>query len=282
MRARCRARCRRCGLLSVVARAGSPRSGPEYVDFEPGGTSERLASVASLRRLRRALAGKVRATLRAGDKDRVREWRAWLEGAWSLDHGAVYRWLKDESYAPPVTFLTKPDGTATANLAEMDGFLHDAWRPINRKCVSDLEPHPAAFLRRYGSHMWCVPMIASQLDSPRLRKGLSRKKPSDFGLDGWSRADLRSLPDKLLGWQADFLCDVERLGKWPACLAEGYTALISEEGLPGPLNTRPLTVMSMVYRLWAGVRLVDAIAWQEPIRRPLGSARPEAPWTGRR
>ena len=59
----------------------------------------RLALLASLRRLRTALAGKVRATLRAEDSDRVREWRAWLEEAWSSDQGAVYCWLKDESYA---------------------------------------------------------------------------------------------------------------------------------------------------------------------------------------
>ena len=62
---------------------------------------------------------------------------------------------------------------------------------------------------------------------------------------------------------ADLLRAVERTR-----LAEGYTALIPKEGPPGPLNTRPLTVLSMVYRLWAGVRLVDAIAWQEAWAHP--------------
>ena len=135
--------------------------GPEYADFESGGSPGRLAPLASLRRLSAALAGKVRATLRAEDKDRVREGRAWLEQSWSSDQGAVNRWLKDESYAPPVTFLSTPDGTATTNLAEMDGLLQDAWRPIDRKYVSDPEPDPAAFLRRYGCHVRRVPMIAS-------------------------------------------------------------------------------------------------------------------------
>ena len=111
-------------------------------------------------------------------------------------------------------------------------------------------------------------MIASQLDRPRLRKGLSRMKPSALGLDGWSVADLRSLPDRLLGWLADLLREVERIGKWPTRLAEGYTALIPKEGPPGPLNTRPLTVLSMVYWLWVGLRLVDAIAWQEAWAHP--------------
>ena len=59
--------------------------GPEFANFEPAGTRERRASLASLCRLRMALAGKVRATLRAEDKDRVCEWRARLEEAWSSD-----------------------------------------------------------------------------------------------------------------------------------------------------------------------------------------------------
>ena len=61
---------------------------------------------------------------------------------------------------------------------------------------------------------------------------------------------------------------MERTEKGPACLAEGYTALVPKEGPPVPLNTRPLTVLSMVYRLWAGVRLVDPIAWQEAWAHP--------------
>ena len=145
----------------------------------------------------------------------------------------------------------------------MDGLLQDAWRPINRKYASDPEPDPAAFLRRYGCHVRRVPMIASQLDAPRLRKGLYRMKPSALGLEEWSLADLRSLPHRLLGWLADLLREVERLGKWPTRLADGYTALIPKEGPPGPLNTRPLTVLSMFYWLWAGVHQVDAVVWQE-------------------
>ena len=89
--------------------------GPVYAGLEPGGTHDRLAPLELVRHLRTMLAGKVRATLRAEDKGRL---RAWLEEAWTSDQAAVYRWLKDESYAPPVTFLSRPDGTAMADLAK--------------------------------------------------------------------------------------------------------------------------------------------------------------------
>ena len=134
--------------------------GPEYAGLELDGSHDWLAAVTSLRRLRMTLAGKIQATLRAEDKDRLQGWRSWLEEVWSSDQGAVYRWLKDEFYAPPVTFLSGPDGTATAHLAEMDGLLQDAWRPINRMCATDPEPDPAAFLCRYGHQVRRVPMIA--------------------------------------------------------------------------------------------------------------------------
>ena len=252
--------------------------GPKYSSLKLDGSHDRLAPLAPLRRLCKTLAAKVRATLRAEDKDRLHEWRSWPEEASSSDQGAVYRWLKDESYGPPLTFLSRLDGTATANLAEMDGLLQGAWCPINGKYAADPAPHPTAFLRRYGHHVRRIPMITSRLESPRLRKGLSRMKHSALGLDGWSLAALRPLRNRLLGWLADLLRAVECLGKWPTRLAEGYTTLIPKQGPPGPMNARPLTHLSMVYRLWAGVRLADATPWQEsPTRRPLVSAPPGAP-----
>ena len=190
--------------------------GLECANLQLDGTHERPAQLESLRRLCAMLAGKVRATLWAEDQGHLRELRSLLEEAWTSDLGALYRWLKDDSYAPPVTFLSKPDGTATANPAEMDGLLQDAWCPINRKYATDTKLDPVVFLRRYGHHVRRVPMIAARLDGHRLRKGLSRMKPSALGLDGWSLADLRSLPERPLGWMADLLREVERLGRLPA------------------------------------------------------------------
>ena len=81
------------------------------------------------------------------------------------------------------------------------------------KYASDPQPNPAAFPRQYGCQVRRVRMIASQLDALSLRKGLSHMKPSVLRLDGWSLANLRSLPDRLLGWLADFLREEKRLGK---------------------------------------------------------------------
>ena len=124
-------------------------------------------------------------------------------GGVDFQPGVIYRWLQDESYAPPLTFLCRPDGTATADLAEMNGLAQDAWRPTNRKYAADPEPDPMAFLRRYGQHVRRVRMIASRLDGPCQRKGLSRMKPSARVEPG--RPPLCSW----LGWQTS-------CGKWSA------------------------------------------------------------------
>ena len=41
-----------------------------------------------------------------------------------------------------------------------------------------------------------------------------------------------------------------------------------KEGPPGPLNTRSMTVVSMGTHLWAGIRLEEAIRWQEAWAHP--------------
>ena len=91
-------------------------------------------------------------------------------------------------------------------------------------------------------------------------------KPLALGLDGWSLADLHPLPDRLLGWLADPLREVERMGTWPARLPEAYTTLIPKEGPPGPVNTRPLTVHGL--QVVGGRALADAIVGQESWAHP--------------
>ena len=182
--------------------------------------------------------------------------------------GAVYRWLREEEFSPPVVFLAWPDGTPTGNVQEMDELLRAAWGPINRKYTEAPEPDPATFLARYGHHLRRVPMLHKPLTGGYLRKRLRFMHPTALGLDGWSLKDLRSLPLRLLDWLAELLTLVEVTGRWPEVLARGYTALIPKPGGEGPLGTRPLTVLSVVYRLWAGTRLWEVLRWQETWAHP--------------
>ena len=64
------------------------------------------------------------------------------------------------------------------------------------------------------------------------------------------------------GWQTS--CPSGRAGGNGPCASPRGTRLsIPKRAPPRPLNTRPLTILSMIYRLWAGIRLEEAIRWQE-------------------
>ena len=88
-------------------------------------------------------------------------------------------------------------------------------------------------------------------------------RPSAMVLDGWSLQDLRALPDRVLHWLAQLPTLIEEMRQWPTLLAQGYTSLIPKPGEERPLGTRPLTVLSMVYGLWAGTGWWEVMRWQE-------------------
>ena len=50
---------------------------------------------------------------------------------------------------------------------------------------------------------------------------------------------------------------------WPAALCWGSIPLLPKEGPPGALNLRPLTILSVIYRIWAGIRAAQLRGWQE-------------------
>ena len=99
--------------------------------------------------------------------------------------------------------------------ASMQWTLNQIWWPSST-CVGSMS----------GDFLWS-PCCT---DGHRLRKGLSCMNPSALRLHLWDLADLSFLAHRVLSWLADLHPEVKRLGKWPALLAEGYKALISEEG----------------------------------------------------
>ena len=88
-------------------------------------------------------------------------------------------------------------------------------------------------------------------------------KDTATGVDGWAVRDLVHMQPRLWNLLAELLRLVEEVGVWPSRLPEGFIALVPKGEGAGPLQLRPLLVLSVVYRLWAGIRLADAMRWQE-------------------
>ena len=74
------------------------------------------------------------------------------------------------------------------------------------------------------------------------------------GLDAWSPDDLKALPREAYDDLAAVLAQVEAEGKWPEGLSGAIVALLPKKGDHGPLAQRPISLLPMVYKLWAAAR----------------------------
>ena len=62
---------------------------------------------------------------------------------------------------------------------------------------------------------------------------------------------------------AGLLERVEQTGTWPRMLALGLITLTPKGEGAKPLDMRPLSVLSLIYRAWGGLRMTDCLEWQE-------------------
>eukprot|EP00660_Eupelagonema_oceanica_P019203 gene19203-biopygen19823 len=126
------------------------------------------------------------------------------------------------------------------------------------------EPRWDQYEERFGKYITEAPMRVADLDVQRLQETLRKmKKKQAGGIEGWRVAELKALPEPLLELLAEFYNVVEREGRWPEALKRSLITLIPKGEGTEPLNLRPISVMSPVYRLWAATRLREMIRWQE-------------------
>jgi len=83
------------------------------------------------------------------------------------------------------------------------------------------------------------------------------------GVEGWRVRELKQLPRELLDMLACILNLIEDTGIWPGIILQSLVTLIPKGEGVNPLSLRPISVTSLIYRLWAATRLRDVSAWQE-------------------
>ena len=89
-----------------------------------------------------------------------------------------------------------------------------------------------------------------------------RRKGATGSLDGWGWRELNVLPVAWFGGLASVLYKVEDIGIWRDCLLDAYIAMIPKtDGDSTPFGQRPLSVLPVVYRIWASARMVQLEDW---------------------
>ena len=213
---------------------------------------------------------------------RAQEWREDVGTMWQKSPRELFSLLKDDS-KQGVTMLLRSDGTLTSSLAEVDELLRKEWLPILQKYspkTAKSEPTWKDFQARFGSH---VPQrcngAVDPLTADILRATLGRMSNSaSLGAGGWSVGELKQLPDQLLEMICQLCHLIEQTGRWPEALSLGLiTPIVKDELRPLTAgNTRPITVMPLLYRLWASARVRQLLDWQQQWISPcVYSYRPE-------
>eukprot|EP00973_Karenia_brevis_P076254 10589747-Karenia_brevis.AAC.1 len=192
---------------------------------------------------------------------RIKAWQTWVKESWSSKRKAVFAACTRQIKSGGVNFVAS-DGRLTANLEEMDKMVRDAWLPIFQKFANREEPSWQQFRDKYDRHIKACPMEVTEITGEELQRIVTHMSGSP-GMDGWRISELKALPLSILNGLADMFNLIERTGRWPTSLERAVVSLIPKGQGYQPLDLRPISVMSCVYRLWAARRLQDVKKWQE-------------------
>ena len=157
----------------------------------------------------------------------VRRWPDWIRED-AMVH--PYRWLRSDLVPPAPSLqcqlhLTPGGSGVLADPARIDDEFRKAWLPY--------------FCR------------SGQRDTSLERKGASAGS-----LDGWGWRELKVLPDSWFDELARILFKVEDVGVWPDGLLDACIAMDPKtDGHATLFGQRPLSVLPIVYRIWASARM---------------------------
>ena len=102
----------------------------------------------------------------------------------------------------------------------------------------------------------------SWLTGQMLADVVQRERATVGSLDGWEWRELKVLPVSWYDELARILTKVEDFGILPDGLLDVYIAMIpGTDGDSTPLGQRPLSVLPIIYRVWASARMSQLEDW---------------------
>ena len=197
-------------------------------------------------------------------RKRVREYENRKRAELRVDPTRAFEHIKPDR-DPVLSVLRRPDGSFTGNLNEIDEMLREAWLPIFAKHTeANPEPDAKAFIDKYTDHIPVYEQYLNPISLDDLKSTIRKLKASGAaGLDNWKPGEIKKLPDEILEFLLPFYELIEINGEWPLELTWAAVTLIPKGEGSLPLSQRPISVMSIVYRIWAATRARQCLTWQE-------------------
>ena len=194
----------------------------------------------------------------------IRGWRSWLRED-PLVH--PYKWLRLD-LVPPALFLQcdpalTPGGSGVlSDPMRIDEEFQKAW--LAYFCRSGRrETNLEEFAHEVGGWLPVLPEDELlRLTGSLLAEVVRKKKSTADGLDGWGWREFKVLPVSWFDGLARILSCVEDFGVWPDGLLDAYIAMIPKvDGDVTHLGQRPLSVLPVVYGIWASARMGQLEGW---------------------
>ena len=153
------------------------------------------------------------------------------------------------------------------NIADLEEEFVEAWR---NRWMRHAEVPPdrwntiLAFVKQHlpkGSFHWPA-MTPDDLVSV-LR---SKKPNTSGGFDGVTVADLKRMPMQVNKAFCDMFAEAEVHGRWPDQLVQGKVVCLAKTPNPAtPADFRPITVFSLLYRIWSSFHSRKALQCLDPL-----------------
>ena len=178
-----------------------------------------------------------------------------------------YKWLRPD-LVPPAPFLQcdpglSPGGSGIlSDPSRIDEEFRKAWLPYF--CRSgQREARLEEFDFEVEGWLPLLPEVSLPCLTGQMLSNVIQGKGATAGsLDGWGWRELKVLPVSWYDGLARILAAVESTGVWPDGLLDAYIAMIPKtDGDATPLGQRPLSVLPVVYRIWASTRMGQLGDW---------------------
>ena len=174
-----------------------------------------------------------------------------------------FKWLWPE-LVPPAPFLqcdplVTPGGSGVqADPVRIDEEFRKVWLPCFCR-FGQRETSLEEFTQEVDGWLPLLPDVSlPRLTGEMLAEVVLRKGATAGSLDGWGWREFKALLVSWFDGLARIFSKVEDAGVWPEGLLDASIAMIPKtDGDATPLGQRPLSVLPVVYRIWASVRMLQ-------------------------
>ena len=194
--------------------------------------------------------------IRQHRSERSKRLREALPRLWKEDVGVIQRWLLPDSVPWGSRPILDDAGLQCLSVAAVDQAVRGFWvdNVLRQHAAVDEDQRWDAFLASpFSAHFPTATWPSSAWSAARVRLALrSMREGAAPGMTGVPIAVWRSLPSPWPEAVARLLNLVEAERRWPSAWLEAYVSMIPKaSGGSRPQDQRPITVLEVLYRLWA-------------------------------